>query len=53
MRPANPATATSTSEGLRLVPLETLDKRGYHPLDPGIKPPWRKKAYRDPEDDSS
>ena len=44
---------TSTSEGLRLIPLETLDKRGYRPLDPGVKPPWRKKAYRDPESGSS
>lgn len=44
---------TSTSEGLRLVPLETLDKRGYRPLDPGVKPPWRKEAYRHPESPSS
>ena len=44
---------TSTAEGLRLIPLETLDKRGYRPLEPGIKPPWRKEAYRDPETPSS
>jgi hypothetical protein len=44
---------TTTAEGLRLIPLETLDRRRYRPLDPGVKPPWRKKAYREPESDSS
>ena len=44
---------TSTAGGLRLIPLETLDKRGYRPLDPGVKPPWRKETYRDPESHSS
>jgi hypothetical protein len=44
---------SSTGEGLRLVPLETLDRRGYAPLDPGVKPPWRKRAYVDPETDES
>ena len=44
---------TSTGEGLRLVPLETLDHDGYTPLDPGVKPPWRKDAYTDPESDES
>jgi hypothetical protein len=40
---------TSTGEGLRLIPLETLDRRTYTPLAPGVKPPWRKRAYADPE----
>jgi hypothetical protein len=44
---------TTTSEGLRLIPLEGVDPRTYEPLDPGIKPPWHKEAYRDPESDES
>ena len=44
---------TTTGEGIRLVPLETLDRRRYVPLDPGVKPPWRKRAYTDPEADES
>jgi hypothetical protein len=40
---------TTTAEGLRLVPLETLDRRGYRPLDPRVKPPWSKRAHTDPE----
>lgn len=44
---------TTTGEGLRLVPLETLDTRAYRPLDEGIRPPWQKDVYRDPESDES
>jgi hypothetical protein len=44
---------TTTGEGLRLVPLETLDRRGYRPLDPDVTPPWRKDAYGNPESDRS
>ena len=44
---------TTTGEGLRLVPLEALDQGGYRPLDDGIKPPWQKDAYDDPESDES
>jgi hypothetical protein len=44
---------TTTAEGVRLVPLETLDARGYRPLDDGVRPPWRKEAYRNPESDES
>jgi hypothetical protein len=48
---------TTTSEGIRLIPLETLSRRHrrrYRPLQPdGIRPPWRKPAYRDPESDES
>ncbi len=40
---------TSTSAGLRLQPLETYDRAGYVPLDPGIRPPWRKRVWADPE----
>ncbi|HEV2724333.1 MAG TPA: hypothetical protein VGV10_06840 [Thermoleophilaceae bacterium] len=45
---------TSTSDGLRLRPLESpANRRGYRPLEKGVKPPWRKGAYRHPEDDES
>ena len=44
---------TSTPDGLRLVPLETVRRRRYRRLDKGISPPWRKRPYHDPEDDSS
>lgn len=44
---------TSTADGLRLVPLESVDRRRYRRLEPGISPPWHKRSYRDPEDDSS
>ena len=44
---------TSTGEGLRLIPLETLDRRGYRPNAEGIAPPWHKDVYRDPESEGS
>jgi len=44
---------TTSSEGLRLIPLETRDTRGYRPLAEEVKPPWRKRAYTDPETDES
>jgi hypothetical protein len=44
---------TSTSDGLRLVPLEPIRKRGYRPLDTHVKPPWRKEVYGHPSTDSS
>jgi hypothetical protein len=44
---------TTTGEGLRLIPLETLDKRGYRRLDDRIKPPWEKRVYHDPESGES
>ena len=44
---------TTTSEGLRLIPLETIDRESYEPLDGGIKPPWRKEVYRRPGSDAS
>ena len=44
---------STTGEGLRLIPLETHDNRGYRPLHPGIAPPWDKPAYHDPESDQS
>jgi hypothetical protein len=40
---------TTSSEGLRLIPLETRDTRGYRPLDEEVKPPWDKGAYTDLE----
>lgn len=44
---------TTTGEGLRLIPLETHDKRSYRPLDDDVKPPWDKEVYDDPENDES
>jgi hypothetical protein len=44
---------TTTSEGLRLIPLESLDQRGYRPLDRGVKPPWAKDVYDNPESGES
>ena len=44
---------TTTAEGLRLIPLETLDKGSYVPSDPAVKPPWRKRVYASPEDGGS
>jgi len=40
---------STTAEGLRLIPLETLEREGYTPLDPDVTPPWHKEPYRDPE----
>ena len=44
---------TSTGEGLRLIPLETHDKRRYRPLEEGFAPPWKKEVYNEPESDGS
>jgi hypothetical protein len=44
---------TTTGEGLRLVPLETLDTRSYRSNDDAIEPPWQKDAYWDPDSDDS
>jgi hypothetical protein len=44
---------TSTAEGLRLIPLETHDRRRYRRRDEHIEPPWRKDAYHDPTSDES
>jgi hypothetical protein len=44
---------TTTGEGLRLIPLETRDKRGYRRLGEDVSPPWRKDVYDDPESGSS
>jgi hypothetical protein len=44
---------TTTGPGLRLVPLETIDRSSYRPLDPGITPPWRKRVWTDPTSDST
>ena len=50
--PDNPE-PTSTSEGLRLVPLETHDRRAYRPREEGVEPPWDKGVYHDPESEGS
>jgi hypothetical protein len=44
---------TTTGEGVRLIPLETLDKRGYRALDDEVRPPWAKEVYDNPESDES
>jgi hypothetical protein len=44
---------STSGEGLRLIPLETLDRHSYRPLADHVKPPWRKRAYSDPETDES
>jgi hypothetical protein len=44
---------STTGEGIRLIPLETLNRRRYVPRDPDVQPPWRKRAYRDPESKES
>jgi hypothetical protein len=44
---------TTTADGLRLIPLESVDRRGYRPLDDRVKPPWDKNVYEDPESNES
>lgn len=44
---------TATAEGIRLVPLEGIDRRSYRRLDPDIAPPWQKDAYENPESPES
>lgn len=44
---------TTTSAAIRLVPLESVDRDAYEPLDPGITPPWRKRVYADPLSDGT
>lgn len=39
---------TTTAAGTRLVPLETVRRRRYRPLDRDVRPPWGKGVYRDP-----
>ncbi len=56
-RPAYPGPElgerTTTAEGLRLIPLETHPTRSYRRLDEEVAPPWRKRAYHDPESGES
>lgn len=40
---------TSTAEGLRLVPLESLDWGAYHRLGKDVSPPWEKGSWSDLE----
>ena len=44
---------TASADGIRLVPLEGIEKGGYRRLDPGISPPWEKEAYANPESSGS
>jgi hypothetical protein len=47
--PLDPRERATTAEALRLIPLETHDTRRYRRFDQGVAPPWRKRAYDDPE----
>jgi hypothetical protein len=50
VRPGHGLRERSTAgEGLRLVPLESIDPPTYRPLDERVHPPWDKDAYLDPE----
>jgi hypothetical protein len=40
-------------EGLRLIPLETHDRGRYRSHAHGVRPPWHKRAYHEPESDES
>jgi hypothetical protein len=57
VRPAIPGVdlheRTTTSAGLRLIPIESIDTGRYASLDHGIVPPWRKDVYDDPLSDST
>jgi hypothetical protein len=44
---------TVTAEGIRLVPLEGIERKAYRRLDPEISPPWDKDAYANPESSES
>lgn len=44
---------TSTAAGIRLVPLERIDRRRYRPLDHDVVPPWHKDVYGNPESPGS
>lgn len=45
---------TTMADGLRLVPLETIDPRSYHSLQrDGPTPPWLKEVYDDPLSNST
>lgn len=44
---------TAGADGIRLVPLEGIDRRGYERLDPDISPPWEKDAYANPDSPDS
>ena len=43
-----PGERSTTSSGLRLVPLETVDRDAYTRRDAGIVPPWEKDVYDNP-----
>lgn len=46
---SGPRERTSTADGIRLIPLEGIDRGRYRRLDPGISPPWEKEVYANPE----
>ncbi len=48
-----PGERTATPAGVRLVPIEGLERRRYRRLDPDIAPPWLKDAYENPESPES
>ena len=50
---ADPRERMTTAEGLRLIPLETHDRRAYRRRDEEIAPPWEKEVYGEPDGDGS
>jgi hypothetical protein len=40
---------SSTADGLRVLPLEAVERGRYRRADPGVAPPWEKEAHVDPE----
>jgi hypothetical protein len=40
---------TTTPEGLRLVPIETVERGRFRSKERDISPPWAKPVYHDPE----
>lgn len=44
---------TTTAAGVRLIPIDSLDRDGYEPIDPGITPPWEKEVFHDPRSNST
>ena len=48
-----PGERTTAAPGIKLIPLETIDRESYEPAPDGIAPPWTKEVYDDPESDKS
>ena len=44
---------TTSAPGLRLVPLESIDRRSWRSTGDRIPPPWEREVYRDPSSGST